>query len=75
MFFQQQLCDFNVDKENYPENSKRYLNQGYLTVKDNKKIYYGDFYIIGQVNKCVNPPQDIQNYIYKEKEVKMYGLR
>ena len=56
MYFQQQLCDFNMDKENYPENSKIYLNQGYLTVKDNKKIYYRDFYIIGQVKECVNPP-------------------
>ena len=63
-----------MEKENYPENSKIYLNQGYLTVKDNKKIYYEDFYILGQVNECINPPEDIQNYICN-KEVRMYGLR
>ena len=61
-----------MDKENYPENSIIYLNQGYLTIKDNKKIYYADYYILGQINVCINPPEDIQNYVCKEREVQMY---
>ena len=46
-FFNKQLCDFGVEKENLPENSLIYLNQGYQLYKDNKKVYYGDFFIIG----------------------------
>ena len=61
-----------MDKENYPENSILYLNQGYLTIKDNKKIYYADYYLIGQINEGINPPADIENYVCKEREVKMY---
>ena len=34
-----------------------------------------DFYILGQINECINPPEDIQNYVSKEREVKMYRLR
>ena len=62
-------------KENYPEKSVIYLNQGYLRVKDNKKMYYMDFHILGQIKKCINPPEDIQNYVCKEIEVKMYRPR
>ena len=28
-YFKQQVCDYNVDKENMPENSITYMNQGY----------------------------------------------
>ena len=28
-----------MDKDNFPENSIMYINQGYLTVKDNKKMF------------------------------------
>ena len=34
-----------------------------------------DFYILGQINECINPPEDIQNYVSKEIEVKMYRPR
>ena len=71
-YFQQQPCDFHMDKENYPEKSVIYLKQGYLRVKDNKKMYYADFHMLGQIKKCINPPEDIQNYLCKEREVKMY---
>ena len=47
-YFKPQLCDFHLDKENYPENSILYINQGYLTIKDNKKLYYADYYNPGQ---------------------------
>ena len=51
-YFKQQPCDFHIDKENYPENSILYINQGNLTIKDNKKLYYADHYILGQVTEC-----------------------
>ena len=71
-YFEQYLCDFGIEKENFPENSIFYLNQGYQSVKDNKKICYGDNFLIRQVNESLNPPEDLQNYKYEDNEVKMY---
>ena len=64
-----------MDKENYLENSTIYINQGYLTIKDNKKLYCVDYYILGQVTECISPPEDISNYVCKEREVKVYSPR
>ena len=36
-YFKQQPCDFGIEKEHFPENSIFYLNQGYQSVKGNKK--------------------------------------
>ena len=43
-FFKQQPCDFGAEKKNLLENSLIYLNQGYQSYKDNKKVYHGDFF-------------------------------
>ena len=47
-YFKQQPCNFGIEKENIPENSMFYLNQGYQSFKDNKKIYYADMFLICQ---------------------------
>ena len=39
-YFKQQPCDYGIDKENMPGNSIIYVNQGYQSYKDNKKVYY-----------------------------------
>ena len=57
---------------NFPENSLFYINQAYLTVQKSQKIFYRDYYLIGQVHESANPPSDIQNYECKEDEVKYY---
>ena len=44
-------------------------------VKDNKKIYYADYFLIGQVNKCLNPLEDLQNHKCNDREVIMYRPR
>ena len=49
-----------------------YLNQGYRSYKDNRKIYYGDYYILGQIVECANLPENITNYVFKDREVKLY---
>ena len=54
-YFKQRPCDFHKIKENFPENNILYINQGYLTIKDDKKFYHADHYILGQVNECINP--------------------
>ena len=74
-YFGLQACDFHLDKENMPENSIFYLNQGYWSYKDNRKIYNGDYYILGQIVEYVNPPENIINYAFKDREVKLYRPR
>ena len=60
-----------MEMVNFPENTLFYLNQLYLTAKKNKKIYYCDFFIIGQIVEVPNPPEDMSTYILKKNEVKM----
>ena len=64
---------FGIEKENFPEKSIFYLNQGYQSVKYNKKIYYADMFLTGQVNECLSPPEDLHSYECGDSEVKMYG--
>ena len=74
-FFKQQPCDYGTEKENYPENTVLYINQAYQSYKDNKKVYYAVFFIIGQINECLNPPENIDSYEFKEREIKIYRPR
>ena len=74
-YFKQQPCDFGMEKEDHPEDSIIYINQGYLIIKDNKRLYYVNFYILGQVMECLNPPEDISNYVCQDREVKVYRLK
>ena len=75
VYFKQQLCDFGIDKQNFPENSVIYISQGYLTIKDKKKLYYVDYYLIGQINECANPPENLEDYVCQDREVKIYRPR
>ena len=74
-YCKQQPCDFHLDKEHYPENSVFYINQGYLSYKNNEKLYYANYYILGQVIECINPLEDVANYVCKERGVKMHRPR
>lgn len=40
------MCDFSLEKANLPQNTIFYLTQGYLSYKDNKRIYYTDIFVI-----------------------------
>ena len=48
-----------------------YVNEGYLSYKDNKKIYYVDVYIIGQIVPLLNQPENLDEYTSLENEVKI----
>ena len=74
-YFKQQSCDFGVDKENLPENSIIYLNQSYQSYKDNKKVYYGYYFLLGQVNECIYLPEDLQSYELGQREIKIFRPR
>ena len=73
--FRQQPCGFRMEKEDFQENLIIFLNQGYLTIKGNRKLYYADYYIIGQANERIKPPEDLENYVYQDREVKIYRPR
>ena len=34
-------------------------------------MYYSDYVIIGQVTEAINPPENIESYVFKEREVKL----
>ena len=38
------------------------MNQAYQSYKGNKKVYYADYYLLRQLNQCLNPPEDLKNY-------------
>ena len=67
--------DNNMEKGNFPENSLIYINQAYLTFQKNKKIYYYDYFIFGQIIEASNPPSNIETYELKDREVKYYFPR
>ena len=70
-FFSSQFFDFSLEKGNLPENTIFYLNQGYLSYKDNKKIYYFDLYIVGQIIPLLNQPDNLQEYTPQENKIKI----
>ena len=67
--------NFNLKENNHPENSIIYINQAYLTIKNNKRMFYGDDFLLGQIIEAINPHKNISNYVCKEWEIKMYRLR
>ena len=71
-YFKQQPCDFTMEKDNYPE--MFFINQGYQSYKDNK-VYFGDYCITGQVNQCLNPPENLSTPEFQENEAKIYRPR
>ena len=70
-FFNASRSDYNMEKVKFPENTLLYVNQAYLTVQKNKKIYYCDSYIIGQIVEASNTLENISTYQLKERVVKM----
>ena len=62
---------FPYKNANLPENMIFNINQGYLSHKDNKKIYYSEIFIIGQITPLSYQPKNIVDYVPKEDEVKI----
>ena len=70
-YFRSQLCDFLLEKSNLSEITICSVNQGYLSYKDNIKIYYCDTYILGQVVPMLNLPENLQNYELQSNEARI----
>ena len=73
-FFGELRTDYNMEKVNFPD-----INQTYLTIQKNKKIYYCDYFILGQIieacnppNEACNPPNDISKYELEDGEVQFF---
>ena len=41
-------------------------------MENNKRVYYGDYFLMGQVTECLNPPENLETYEFKNKEVRMF---
>ena len=78
-FFLGESSNFNIPKANLPENTIFYANQGYRAMKDRKKCYYNDLYIIGQIMPLAQQPDEVDGCDCKPNEVKilrtLYDLR
>ena len=64
-----------MDQVNFSENSTFfffYINQAYLTIQKGQNIFYGNYWILGQVTEAANPPPDIKGNECETDEVKMY---
>ena len=48
-YFDAGKSDYSMEKINFPDNTLLYINQAFLTVKMNKKIYYCDYYVLDQI--------------------------
>lgn len=71
-YLNQQSTDFNTKKVNYPQNLIIYINQAYLTVKNNKKMYYADIFLLGQSKEAINLPENVSKDVFKDREIKSY---
>ena len=69
--FGSEICEFNIEKVNMPENTLFYVNQGYQSYKDNKKVYYNDIFTIAQIMPLAHQPKDIESYVLNDDEVKI----
>ena len=70
-FFGSEICEFNIENVNMPENTLFYVNQGYQSYKDNKKVYYNDIFTIAQIMPLAHQPKDIESYVLNDDEVKI----
>ena len=74
-YFCQLRSDYNLEKANFPENALLVINQACLTVQKSKKIFYREYFLLGQIHESAKPLANIQSYVRKEDEVKYYHPR
>ena len=75
LVFGTESCDFSIEKANLPENTIFYINHGYQSFKDSKKVYYTDVFILAQIMPVAHQPKDIESYELNENEVKIFRPR
>ena len=70
--FGEQGCDLTLEKANFLENLLTYVNQASISpVKNNETAIYVVNIALAQLLLLVNSLPDIDNYVYKDNELKM----
>ena len=68
--FGDQKGDFTMKKQNFPEHTLVYCNQGTIsTLKAGDYAIYLDYVILGKITPANNYPPDLDKYVLKENEV------
>ena len=60
-YFGQQRTDYKLEKVNFPENALFYINQAYLNVQKSKKVFYAEYFLLGQIHESSNQSSNIKN--------------
>ena len=72
-FFKDTKPELNLEKKNFSENCLFYINQSYIsTVKNGDLATYHHNLIIGQLIVIANQPTEIDQYVCKDNEVKLF---
>ena len=72
-FFGDIKPEMSLEKVDLPENTLIYINQAYFsTVKSGDIAMYNHNLILGQLITAANQPTDIENYVCKDNEVKLF---
>ena len=72
-FFKETKPELNSEKKYIPENCLLYINQSNISsVKNGDLAMYHDNFIIGQIIVAANQPSQIDQYICKGSEVKLF---
>ena len=56
-------CTFQLEIENIPEHTIMYLNQSRITYKDSKKIYYAEYFVLGQILERSHSPKNLEDIV------------
>ena len=73
MVFQGNKTGIELAKKNIPENSLLYINQSNIsTVKNGDLAMYHHNFIISQLIVAANQPSQIDQYVCKDNEVKLF---
>ena len=62
-------CTFQLEIENMPEHTIMYLNQSQITYKGSKKIYYAEYFVLGQILQRSHSPKNLEDILLGERDV------
>ena len=62
-------CNFQLEKENIPKYTIMYLNQSQISYKGSKKIYYAEYFALGQILEHSDSPKILEDVVLGEREV------
>ena len=69
-FFEDQRSDLTVSKENFPENTLLYTNQGVITnLKSGERAIYLDYVVLAQILPASVCPPNTDKYEFGENEM------